>query len=183
MIEHAALARVIAILEEADVPYMVVGSLASAHWGMPRSTNDIDIVVELDSRSVDGLLARLPQDLYYVPETLARDAVIRRTMFNVIDQETGWKIDLVVRKNRAFSRTELTRRVRDTAYGTELWLASPEDTVLVKLEWAKEGDSERHVRDVVGILSVRAGELDTGYIDTWADELGVADKWRELREA
>jgi len=181
VIRHDALVRIVRILEQVDVRYMVVGSLASTYWGQPRSTNDIDIVVELDARSLESLLERVPRERYYVPEGLARDAVAQHTMFNLIDQDTGWKVDLVVRKERPFSQAELARRVRQSAYGTELWLASAEDTILAKLEWAERGESDRHLRDIAGILAVCGEELDLEYVDRWAEQLGVGDAWCDAR--
>lgn len=173
------LGRLVAILDAAAVPYMVAGSFASTFHGIPRLTQDIDVVVRLDSSAVSRLLAALPPDEYYVSEEAARDAVRRRSQFNVIDLATGWKADLIVQKARPFSELEMQRRLRVTLLGTTLFVASAEDTIIAKLEWARESRSARQLGDVRDILSVRGASLDRPYIEAWAAALGVSDLWRD----
>lgn len=110
----------------------------------------------------------------------ALDALRRRSMFNVIDLATRWKVDLIVRKARPFSVEEFRRRTPARLFGTDVFIATPEDTILTKLEWAAMSGSERQLRDVAGVLEVKRGELDLGYIERWALELGVADAWRKV---
>ncbi len=126
--------RIVGALEGAGLTYMFVGSMASTLHGPPRSTQDIDLVVALGRAEVANLLAAFPEDRYYLSPEAARDAVARRTSFNVIDLESGWKADLMVRKDRAFSHTELGRRMRAEVLGTSTWVASVEDTIISKLE-------------------------------------------------
>jgi hypothetical protein len=95
--------------------------------------------------------------------------------FNLIDVTTGWKVDLMIRKDRAFSRSEFGRRTRIRMLDVDLWVATAEDTVLAKLEWAAMGSSDRQVVDAATVLSVNAGELDDGYLDHWAANLGISD--------
>lgn len=113
----------------------------------------------------------------------ARDARRHRGQFNVIDGESAYKVDLIVRKDRAFSAGEFERRgTVDLLPGLRVALASAEDTVLAKLEWArKAGGSEKQLADVRGILDVRS-DLDVAYIERWAVELDVLDLWRRLRD-
>jgi hypothetical protein len=175
------LARLADVLNEAGVHYMLSGSLASAYYGTPRSTQDIDIVVVLTLQNLRTLLAALPEEAYYVSETAALDALRRQGQFNVIDLETGWKVDLIVRKRRPFSLVEFDRRVERKILGVHLSVCSPEDSILSKLEWAqKMGGSERQLRDVMGVLEVRRGELDLAYIEKWAQKLGVSEIWEGL---
>ena len=109
------------------------------------------------------------------------EALKRRTSFNVIEHASGWKADLMVRRERPFSRTEFDRRIRVTLFGRETPVATAEDTVIAKLEWAKAGESERHIRDVARILAVSGMTLDSAYLARWIDELGLADVWDEAR--
>lgn len=177
------LARLVERLEAAQVPYMLAGSVASTFHGMPRSTQDVDVVVELSSQSLSKLLSELPDDAYYVSADAARDALRRQAQFNIIDLATGWKADLIVRKSRPFSAEEFQRRVRAEVFGVGTWIASPEDTVLSKLEWSKRGGgSERQLRDVVGIVELRGAELDRAYIKKWAAALRVEDLWERALE-
>ena len=147
---------------------------------MPRTTQDVDLDVDLRQEDIPRLLAAFPEDEYYVSEEAVREAVRRRTQFNIIDFSTGWKADLIVRRARPFSVEELLRRQRVAILGVEVWLATAEDTVLAKLEWAALSDSERQERDVTAILRIRGTNLDWAYMERWADELGVRQEPRRL---
>ena len=154
---------------------MIVGSVASTFHSTPRTTQDIDVVVELDALRLKALLDHLPEEDYYVSDVAARDALRRRSMFNVVDLESGWKADLVVRKNRPFSAEEFRRRIQVDFMGVPLYIASAEDCVISKLEWAALGSSERQLRDVKMILDVQGESLDRAYIEQWVGHLGLMD--------
>jgi hypothetical protein len=173
------LRRLVEKLDAAGVPHMVAGSFASTYHGVPRATQDIDVVIDPTPTSLDALLASLPEDEYYVDADAAHDALKRRSQFNLIDLASGWKVDLIVRKARAFSVEELRRRVPAELFGAHVFLATAEDSIIAKLEWAKLGDSERQLRDVAGILSVCASSLDRAYIERWVTQLDLADQWRQ----
>jgi hypothetical protein len=178
---QAFLARVVAALETAGIPYMLAGSFASSHHGAPRTTQDIDVVVDPTFASLEMFLAALQSDEVYFDADVARDELKRRGQFNIIDGATAWKVDIIFRKARSFSVEELKRRVRATVLGVDLSVASVEDTVLAKLEWAKLGESERQLRDVRGILEVQGSALDVAYVEQWLDELGVRELWDRVR--
>jgi hypothetical protein len=167
------LAEIVRALDAAEVPHMVAGSLASTHHGEPRSTQDIDLVIDPSEATLAAFVAGLDSERFYVGDALG--ALERRDQFNVIDLTTGWKVDLVIRKDRAFSRSELDRRQPVVIAGVSTSVATAEDTILAKLEWAKEGGSERQRRDVVAMLTVQRDTLDTDYLYRWADELGVSE--------
>jgi hypothetical protein len=167
------LARIAARLDEAGIPYMVAGSFATTFHGVPRSTHDIDIIIDPTGASLAALLTALPDSAYYVDADAANDALRRRATFNVIDLATGWKIDLIVRKARPFSVEEMARRQSGELYGAVVSIATAEDAIIAKLEWAKLGDSERQLRDVEGVLAVRAASLDVSYIEKWVAEVGL----------
>ena len=99
------LARLTGALDQASIPYMIAGSIASTYYSAPRTTQDVDLVVELDGARLRALLASLPEDQLYDSPDAARDALRRRSMFNVIDLETGWKADLIVRTGWRRRRT------------------------------------------------------------------------------
>jgi hypothetical protein len=176
----AFLARIVAALNDAGIPHMVAGSFASTHHGVPRTTQDIDLVIEPTDAALRALVAGLSPQAYYVSEEAALDALRRRSMFNVIDLATGWKVDLIVRKARPFSVEEFRRRTAARLLGTDVFIATPEDTILTKLEWASMSGSERQLRDVAGVVEVKGGELDIEYIERWAAELGVVELWRRV---
>jgi hypothetical protein len=181
--ETAAL--VLAALDRSEIPHMVAGSHASSYHGKPQSTNDIDLVIAPRTRrSLVEFAEGLPADRFYASAFAAEEAFRTRGLFNVIDMQTGVKVDLVLRKNRPFSESKFTRRRPARIFGVPVFVATPEDTILAKLEWAKLGESERQLRDVAGILSVDAAPLDRTYIERWAPELGVSELWERVqREA
>lgn len=174
---------VLAALDGAGIPYMIVGSVASSAHGAPRTTHDIDIVVELTEAALGRLLAALPDDEFYVSHEAAFQALRDRTQFNVIGMTTGWKADLIVRKQRPFSVREFARRESLTLFDMPVWTASAEDTALAKLEWSKmSGGSERQRRDVVGIVARSGVAFDLEYVHEWVAALGLEAEWSAVRE-
>jgi hypothetical protein len=169
--------RFAAILDDVGIPYMLTGSFASGFHGAPRATQDIDLVISPNLGSLKRLLNALPDDRYYVSREAALDAYARESLFNVVDQNTGWKIDLICRKSRDFSVTEFDRRSKQAFFGHSIYVASAEDTVIAKLEWAKLSQSERQLEDAAGILRIQADNLDKNYISAWATKLGLVEQW------
>lgn len=161
------LQRIVNLLRNAQIQHMIAGSFASTYYGAVRMTQDIDIIIDPTSSTLLQLIRQLPEDSYYVDETAARDALLRRSMFNVIDLQTGWKIDFI----------EFERRKPAKLFDVETFVASPGDVILAKLEWAAMSGSERQLADVMGMVRAKQGELDAQYLQTWAQELNVTDLW------
>ena len=111
----------------------------------------------------------------------AREASIHEGQFNAIDPETGWKVDFIVRKSRPFSASEFERRIPQSALGLELFMATPEDLVIAKLEWAKKGESELQLRDVRALLKTADPEFEWSYVERWIRELGLEAQWQAVR--
>lgn len=179
--ETEVLAQVVRHLETLGIPYMVVGSFASGFHGRPRTTHDADLVIDPTPEALARLVDLLLAAGFYVSPEVAADALRRRRQFNVIDAPTAFKLDLIIRKDGPFSREEFARRQAGQLAGTPATLATPEDTILSKLEWSKKGGgSERQLEDARGVVEVRGSDLDRGYIERWAAELGVLDLWRRI---
>ena len=178
------LERLVRILDGAGVPFMIAGSFASAAHGLPRTTQDVDVVIDPPSpEALDALVRSLPPDDYYVDSDTAHDALRRRSMFNVVDRVSGWKVDFIIRKSREFSHGEFARRMQVVMLDVPVFVASPEDTVVAKLEWSKQmGGSERQRRDVAGVIASVGDQLDREYIERWVHELDVADEWTEAQK-
>ena len=176
---------VLAALDRFEIPHMVAGSHASSYHGRPRSTNDIDLIIAPRTRrSLVEFAESFPDDRFYASASAAEEAFLARGMFNVIDMQTGVKVDLILRKARPFSESEFARRKPARIFGVPVFVATPEDTILSKLEWAKLGESERQLRDVEGVMAMAGAELDRAYIEHWARELGVTALWERVqREA
>lgn len=180
-----ALARLLAVLDTARVPFMLTGSLASAAHGVPRATADLDVVIDPPSDAADVLVTTLAEAGWSVDggEEKARRALAERSQFVIVDEATAWKVDLVVRKDRPFSISEFERREQMEILGVRAWVASAEDTIVAKLEWSREaGEATRRAqqrRDVAGVLASRGAELDRAYVEHWVVELGLEDEWRQ----
>ena len=185
-VEEEVIARVVRHLDALGIPYMITGTIASSFHGKPRVTHDADIVIDPDREGLERLVHELSAADFYADPKSAREALRRRRQFNVIDTASAFKLDLIIRKDRPFSHAEFARRQRaDLPEAKQVALATPEDTILSKLEWAKKGGgSERQLADVRGILDVRGEDLDREYIERWAKDLAVLELWhRVAREA
>lgn len=171
----SALAPVLDAFRSLGVEYRIGGSVASSALGVARATLDIDLVVRLEGRHA-GPFCRLLQDRYYADEAAMKEAIARRSSFNVIHLATMIKVDVFVLKAGAFDQTAFERTRRE-ALGPlqEVNFCTAEDVVLRKLQWYRDGGevSERQWADVLGILQVQAGLLDWTYLTRWARELDL----------
>ena len=177
------LERVVGVLERLRVPYLVTGSVAAMAYGEPRLTNDIDIVAGLKSTDIPAFVREFPPEEFYVSEDAARDAVLRRSQFNVIHSHSGSKIDVIIQKDTPFDRSRFARtRTILSAKRIGAKFASPEDVILKKLEYYREGGSEKHLRDIAGMLRISAEEIDRHYIEQWAATLGLTAIWEAVEQ-
>jgi hypothetical protein len=151
--------RITSALDEAGIAYMLAGSLASAYYVSPRSTQDIDLVIAATPEQLRKFVQLLSKDEYYVDLDAALEARKQETLFNVVDLATGWKIDLIIRKSRAFSEEEFRRRKLVNLQNSPLFVASAEDVIVSKLEWARLAQSQRHIEDVASILTMQWDSL------------------------
>ena len=176
----AAGAGVIDALNAMGVPWFLTGSIASSLHGIPRSTNDLDIVAALVPEQAGELVRRLG-DGYYADEAMIRNAFTRRQSCNVIWLETMMKIDLMPPRFECDGEAMIRRISTNLADGSgslvPVYVATPEDVILAKLFWYRQGGqmSERQVSDIRGIVAVQADRLDRTYINAWASRMGVAD--------
>jgi hypothetical protein len=175
--------RILGALDSAGIPYMLTGSFASSFHGTPRATQDIDLVIAPERAQLRKLAGLLPAPDFYMDETTALAAYDTEGQFNVVDLASGWKADLIMRRSRAFSRTEFDRRTVVEFEGMRVPIATAEDLVLAKLEWAKLGESARQIEDAAGILRARPAELDASYMERWVQELGIEREWAAARRA
>lgn len=169
--------KITAALDQAGIAHMLSGSFASAYHGAPRSTQDIDLVIEATPAQLRAFVKSLPREEYYADLDTALEAHRRQSLFNVIDLATGWKIDFVICKSRAFSQEEFGRRQRVDLQGLPVFVASAEDIVIAKLEWSKLAASQRQIEDVTAILRLRWESLDRPYLEKWTRELGLTQEW------
>jgi len=167
------------VFDRLGIAYLVGGSLASSLHGIPRATQDVDVVAAIQPGDVRDLVAAL-QETFYLDEDTIRRAVRERSSFNIVHLETLLKVDVFVARQDNVSEQQMQRRQTftiDPEARRELVVASPEDVVAQKLYWYRLGDevSERQWSDAVGVLKVRSGRLDMDYLRRTARLLGVGD--------
>jgi hypothetical protein len=179
MTSEDALKLLLSKLDECGILYMITGSFATNIHGLPRATQDADVVIEVEPRTLERFLESLGPAFYRSREA-AMDALAREQMFNVVHLETGFKVDLIVRKSRPFSRIEFSRRQPAFYLGENRWFATAEDTILAKLEWSKMAGSERQFSDALNVAKLQKENLDKAYLEKWAKELDVLDLLEKL---
>lgn len=173
---------ILSTLEKQRIPYMIVGSVASIVYGEPRLTKDMNVVVDIAPGTVADFCRTFSSDEFYCPPIeVIRDEVVRRGQFNLIHQLSGLKIDLVVRKDTEHAKTEFSRRRKiPLGEGFEAYIAAPEDVILKKLAYYREGGSEKHLLDIRGILSQT--EIDKQYFAEWLAKLMLQEMWAKVND-
>lgn len=183
MLQQELLTAVVDALEAQGIEYMLTGSVASSLHGQPRSTHDIDVVVSIQGSAVPGLADAFGPPRYYFDADAAREAVAQGPMFNLIDTETGSKVDFWILTADPFDTSRFRRRCKEDLFGRQFWVSSPEDTILAKLRWAVlSGGSEKHFADAVRVYEVQHDTLDQTYLDQWAESLGAKPLLDQLRD-
>lgn len=175
------LEKLISIIESTGISYAVCGSLSSGLHGQPRATNDADIIIAPTQEQLSKLLKSLEAGYYVSPQAVF-EAMKLRSMFNVIDNELGWKADLIFRPDNPYQLSKFNRRIRAKLWGIDLWILAPEDVILSKLDWAKESGSDMQFRDVFGVIKLQWNNLDWDYLRHWAKELGIGKNLESIIE-
>ncbi|MGZ5453968.1 MAG: nucleotidyl transferase AbiEii/AbiGii toxin family protein [Candidatus Aminicenantales bacterium] len=173
LLRHAA-----RCFEKHRIRYFVTGAVAAIAYGEPRLTNDIDIVADLSEDDIPKLIACYPAREFDFDEDSAKRALISRSQFKIIHPESGLKIDVMISRGDEFdqSRFRRARRLRPLE-DTEVAFASPEDVILKKMAFYRDGRSEKHLRDIAGILKISSGGIDISYIEGWVKKLGLEEIW------
>jgi hypothetical protein len=160
---------------------MVTGSVASSLYGEPRSTHDIDLVVQIHEPDIAPLLAAFPSPRFYVSESAAHQALAQGGMFNMLDTQGGSKVDFWSLGDAEYDVSAFQRRRAEQFGGEEILFAAPEDVVLSKLRWAKlSGGSEKHLTDALRVYELQHGILDEAYLSRWIARLELMELWSEL---
>ena len=170
--------RVSGSLERAGIAWMLTGSFASNYYGAPRSTQDIDLVIAATPQQIRTFIGQLSENEYYFDLETAVEAAQRHSLFNIIDIATGWKIDLIFQKPGDFHHQAFQRRTRAELEGIPVFVATAEDVIIAKLEWAKTTESSQQITDIARILQVRREQLDQRHIEKWVTALELATGWK-----
>ena len=170
-------------LERLQIPYLVCGSVASGAFGEPRMTRDIDIVIDLRFGNVTPLCDAFPAPEFFVTKESAIEAIRSGKQFNVVHPASGNKIDFMISRDDQWSKSQMQRRQRARLFGAvEGFAASAEDIIVSKMIYYHEGGSEKHLRDITGILSVQQNKIDREYIGYWASRLKISEVWDRVLE-
>ncbi|MCB9077336.1 MAG: hypothetical protein H6631_07075 [Anaerolineaceae bacterium] len=184
MSQQELLEQVIGVLDEANIDYMVTGSVASSLQGEPRATHDIDLVVDIQVTAVPNLVQAFQLPDYYLDEDTVHEAIQRQGMFNLIDVNQGDKVDFWILTDDAFDQSRFSRRYSEEFMGLTFRVSSPEDTILAKLRWAKmSGGSEKQFIDALRVYEVQHDQLDLTYLEAWVQRLGVEELWTRLQQS
>ena len=169
------------VLDDLELRYLVTGSTATIFYGEPRLTNDIDVVVTLKPAHIEAFCRCFPASEFYISREAVVDAVANFGEFNIIHPASGLKIDVMIPDDSPYNRSRLQRRRRESVTpDVDVSFASAEDVIVKKLEYYKLGGSEKHLRDITGVLKIRGAKVDTAYIAGWAARLGLAEVWEAV---
>jgi hypothetical protein len=155
-------------LDSLDIPYMLSGSLALNLYAIPRSTRDIDIVVELRENQTDQLIAAI-KDKFYFHEPTIREEIKRAGMFNIIHFDSSYKVDFIIRSSHPFELQKFHRRLQIEFFDCKIWVITLEDLIISKLMWIQQLESELQKRDILSLLENKNADLN--YIKYWCKEL------------
>jgi hypothetical protein len=181
MTEQELLVDCLHRLNGAAITYYLTVSMASNYWGIPRTTHDLDFVIQLPPSAIASLVSAFSPD-YYIDEASVRAAYRAPHQFNALDTRSALKVDFWLPQPTPFEKEMLRRRVQATLFGEPAWITTPEDCILHKLVWNKITPSERQLGDAAGVVAVQSERLDKSYLRKWAESLGtIAELDRLLR--
>ncbi len=183
MSQQELLKQVAAALDAAGIAYMVTGSVASSAQGEPRSTHDIDIVVNMERSAAVKIVGMFCKPEFYLDYDAVVSAIDSGGMFNLIDVREGDKVDFWLLTGQPFDQARFHRREKSEIAGIPLYISRPEDTILMKLLWSHQsGGSEKQFTDALRVYEVQFGQLDLEYIYKWVGILGLGDLWTQLQQ-
>jgi len=166
-------------LNRTGIAYYLTGSMASNYWGIPRTTHDLDFVVQLPPSAIPRIIQEFSGD-FYIEEAAVRAVYQPPHQFNAIDTRSALKVDFWLPKPEPFDREMLKRRVPVMLFGESAWVATAEDVILHKLIWNRISPSDRQLGDAAGVVAVQAQALDKNYLKQWALELKLVSELEQL---
>jgi hypothetical protein len=185
MQEHDLIQVFTGRLKKLSVPYMVTGAVAATIYGEPRLTHDIDLVIDLKLNDIEKFAEAFPLEEFYCPplEVIRLETGrYQRGHFNLIHHETGFKADVYAAGRDPLQKWGLENRRAITIGQEEVWLAPPEYVILRKLEYYREGGSEKHLRDIAGILEISRDDMDFAFLKSKVNNMSLQKEWEEALE-
>lgn len=162
------LKRVTNSLEFKEISYMLSGSLALNAYSVPRMSLDIDIVIELQEEQLNDFFEIFNVE-FYINENTVKEETKHHGMFNVIDHKTGFKVDFIIKKETEYRNYEFSRRRRESIADFEVWIVSPEDLIISKIDWIQQYQSDKQINDIQNLLAIP--DIDMEYIIFWCEKL------------
>src|SRR5437879_1510570 len=166
-------------LNQTGITYYLTGSMASNYWGIPRTTHDLDFVIQMPPSAVPRIVQAFSGD-FYLEEATVRAAYQPPNQFNAIDTRSALKVDFWLPKPKPFDREMLRRRVSVTLFGEPAWICTAEDVILHKLVWNRISPSDRQLGDAAGVVAVQAEALQKDYLRQWGRELKLSAELERL---
>jgi hypothetical protein len=183
MSQQELLTHVVSTLNSCGIDYMLTGSVASSVQGEPRTSHDIDIVLQVRQSAVPALIQAFSPPRFYLTKESITDAILHQGMFNVIDVSGGDKIDFWILTDEPFDQSRFARKLRQLLFGIDVCISTPEDTIIQKLYWAKKsGGSEKQFTDALRVYELQYALLDMTYISRWVKTLHIEEMWTTLRK-
>jgi hypothetical protein len=185
MQEHNLFRIFVSRFNKLSIPYMITGAVASIIYGEPRLTNDIDMVIDLKSEGIGQFANCFPiEDFYCPPPEVIKLEISRplRGHFNLIHHKTGFRADIYASGKDELHFWGLKNRKPVDVEGDEFWLAPVEYVILRKLEYYQEGGSEKHLRDIAGILAISSDQINLTVLDEKIKEMLLAKEWNAAKK-
>jgi hypothetical protein len=167
----------------AGIRYVIGGSVAAIFYGEPRLTNDVDVVVFLNETDIRRLPEIFPPSDFYLPPPEVIAAEVRREQrgqFNIIHMATSFKADVYPTGRDEFNAWAFRNKRRIEYEGETLVLGPPEYVIVRKLEYFREGGSEKHIRDIRSMLAVSGDQIDRAELEEWIRRQGVEAQWKQI---
>jgi len=168
-------------LHSFNISYMLTGALAINYYGVPRMTHDIDIIVHITSKDIKKIQELFEND-FFVSEESIRVALAEGSMFNIIHKDTGYKVDFWILKEDEYSKTAFARRKECQYQQTLISITAPEDMIVIKLEWYKMSEIDKHFTDVLNLFRIQKNYLDIEYIKSWCQKKSLLDLWQKIQK-
>lgn len=183
MSQFELLKDVVQFLNSQHISYMLTGSIVSSFQGEPRSTHDIDMMIQLNKERVNSLLTAFPAPTYYIDKDMVLDGIELKKMFKLLNTITGDKIDFYPLPENEYEIVRFKRKMQEELNGLLVWITSPEDTIISKLRWCKlSNGSEKQFRDALNVFEIQFELLDISYIEEWIETLGLSDLYKQLQK-
>ena len=177
------LVKIAKTLDKLKIPYLVTGGIAVLIWGRPRFTADIDIVIHLQEKNIKKLIKELLAIFKegYIEEKAVKEALKHKSEFNFLEPVTGIKVDFwIYKKEDKFDKERFKRKIKIIILDYEVNFTSPEDLILIKLNWYKMSKLEREIEDIKSILKFSKDKIDFDYLKEWSQKLSTLNILNEI---